>query len=70
MQVCGIKSSTLEKERLILSFTGMWKFQSTKDNGNKLTLGIIVPLHQGHDIPYGVGYCLLFGTGTSTASVK
>lgn len=28
-----------------------------------LTLRIIVPLHQGHGISYGVGYCLLFVVG-------
>ncbi len=57
--------SNFLKERLILSFTEMWKFQSTKDNGNTLTLEIIVSLilFIRYDISFGVGYCLLLGTG-------
>ena len=64
VQVCVIKSSTLEKERLTYCpFSKSGKFQLLRTVGSTLTLGIIVPFFEGmiYLLAWAIVYSLAVG---------
>ena len=69
----GVRSKefNFQKERLIYCLLSeICKISTTKDNRQYAHAWDYCTLTKGHNIPHGVGYCLLFGSGYCRTSDK